>query len=125
MTERNPQSVPPLTPAIFHIMIALAEGPRHGYAIMQDVEALTSGRKSLGPGTLYRSIQKMLVNGLIVERDEAGAKSAPHEERRRYYELTDLGLSYAGEEAERLRVSVEAAAARGLLRKPGKAAKGA
>lgn len=67
----DPQALLPLTPAVFHIMLALADGERHGYGIMLEVERLTSGRLNLGPGTLYRSIQRMLLDGLIEETKEA------------------------------------------------------
>jgi DNA-binding PadR family transcriptional regulator len=117
---REPQALVPLTPAVFHIMLALADGERHGYGIMLEVEAL--GIIRLGPGTLYRSIQRMLVEGLIEElKDHADPDS--DDERRRYYRLTDFGQRVAREEARRLAVLMRAARAKGLLgrrRQPGK-----
>jgi DNA-binding PadR family transcriptional regulator len=91
----------PLPPATFHILLALAEEDRHGYAIIQDVEARTGGALRLSAGTLYRSIQRMLDQGLIVETRE---RPAPEEddERRRYYRITPLGTSVAKAEARRL-----------------------
>ena len=77
----DPQTLLPLTPAVFHIMLALAGGEGHGYGIMLEVERLTSGRLNLGPGTLYRSIQRMLLDGLIEETKDdprfRGGRRAP------------------------------------------------
>jgi DNA-binding PadR family transcriptional regulator len=104
----------PLTPAVFHIMLALADGERHGYGIMLEVDRITAGQLRLGPGTLYRSIQRMLVDGLIVERKDA-VDPEVDDERRRYYRLTQLGLSVARSEAQRLTDLVKVAKKRGLL----------
>jgi len=104
----------PLTPAVFHIMLALADGERHGYGIMLEVDRITDGQLHLGPGTLYRSIQRMLVDGLIVERKDAVDPDVD-DERRRYYRLTQLGLSVARAEAQRLNELVKVARKRGLL----------
>jgi DNA-binding PadR family transcriptional regulator len=104
----------PLTPAVFHIMLALADGERHGYGIMLEVDRITDGQLHLGPGTLYRSIQRMLVDGLIVERKDAVDPDVD-DERRRYYRLTQLGLSVARAEAQRLSELVKVARKRGLL----------
>jgi DNA-binding PadR family transcriptional regulator len=103
-----------LTPAVFHIMVALAQGDAHGYAIMRDVERLSGGAMRLGPGTLYRSVQRMVVDGLIEERDIA-LDDETDDERRRYYRLTSKGLAVARAEAKRLDVLVGAARARKLL----------
>ena len=109
----DPRELVPLTPAVFHIMLVLADGEAHGYGIMLEVEELTAGQVRLGPGTLYRSIQRMLVDGLI---EEAGDRADPEEdERRRYYRLTDFGRRVAEAEARRLATLVDASAARGLL----------
>ena len=107
----------PLTPAMFHILLALAAGERHGYAIMREVEVLTGGAQRLGPGSLYGSIKRMLADGLI---EECGARPDPaaDDERRRYYRLTDLGRRAAGTEARRLEVLVVAARGRRLLDPP-------
>lgn len=89
-----------LTEAMFLILVAVADEDRHGYAIMQEVEEETGGRVRLGPGTLYRSIKRLLERGLIVQSDR---KPEPDEdERRRYYRITDPGRSAALAEAERL-----------------------
>jgi DNA-binding PadR family transcriptional regulator len=106
----------PLTPAVFHIMLALADGERHGYGIMLEVNRITKGQLHLGPGTLYRSIQRMLVDGLIVERKDA-VDPEVDDERRRYYRLTQLGLAVARAEAQRLSELVKVARKRGLLAK--------
>jgi DNA-binding PadR family transcriptional regulator len=111
---RNPSLLLPLTPAVFHIMLALAGGERHGYGIMLEVERLTSGRLNLGPGTLYRSIQRMLLDGLIGETKDVH-ESEEDDERRRYYRLTEFGLAVAREEAQRLESLVNAARRRKLL----------
>ncbi len=121
--ERDPALLVPLTPAVFHILLALAGGECHGYGIMLEVERLTGGRIRLGPGTLYRSIQRMLVDGLI---EETGGASGPslEDERRRVYRLSPLGRRVAREEARRLAVLVKASSARGLLDRPGPRAAG-
>jgi DNA-binding PadR family transcriptional regulator len=106
----------PLTPAVFHILLALADGERHGYGIMLEVDRITTGQLRLGPGTLYRSIQRMLVDGLIVERKEA-VDPEVDDERRRYYRLTKLGLEVGRAEAQRLETLVKASRQRGLLKK--------
>ena len=96
-----PLSQTPLTPAVFHILLALADGEKHGYAIMQDVEAQTRGGMKMGPGTLYGSIKRMLAAGLI---EETGERPDPEldDERRRYYRLTGLGQRVVSAESERL-----------------------
>lgn len=99
--QRNPEALLPLTPAVLHILLALADGQKHGYAIMQEVEARTAGAMRLGPGTLYGSIQRMLKDGLIVEV-EARAQPVHGEERRRYYRLTGFGQRVLQAEACRL-----------------------
>lgn len=109
-----------VTPAIFHIMLVLAEGAAHGYAIMGDIERLTDGRMRLGPGTLYRSLQRMEVEGLV-EEVSLQREDAPDDERRRYYRLTRAGRRVAHAEAERLASLVQLARRRGLLRGRGRA----
>ena len=104
----------PLAPAIFHRLLALADGKAHGYRMMLEVERLTGGAVRLGPGTLYRSLQRMRVEGLIEEQAEGGG-AGPDDERRRYYRLTDFGARVAREEARRLARLVRVARARGLL----------
>ena len=101
MENSDPHAFLPLTPAVFHILLALAEGERHGYSIMREVEAYTSGQLKLGATTLYRSIRQMLAAGLIVESDER-PDPALDDERRRYYRLSDLGRQVALAEMQRL-----------------------
>jgi DNA-binding PadR family transcriptional regulator len=114
--KRDPEAAPPLTPAVFHIMLALADGESHGYSLMAQVDTLSAGRLQLGPGTLYRSIQRMLVDELIEEVIDARG-ATPVDERRRNYRLTRFGRQVAQAEARRLELLVEAATARGLLPK--------
>ena len=108
----------PLPPVTFHILVAVAEEDRHGYAIMQDVARRTDGAIKLNAGTLYRSIQRMLEQGLI---SETTARPAPEldDERRRYYRITPLGRGVARAETRRLSQMVKLARASGLA--PGKA----
>jgi DNA-binding PadR family transcriptional regulator len=97
----RPEALLPLPPATFHILISLASEDRHGYAIIQDVAARTDNQLRLGAGTLYRSLQRMLEQGLIVE---SGERPAPglDDERRRYYRITPFGEAVARAEARRL-----------------------
>lgn len=103
----------PLQPATFHILMSLAEEERHGYAIIKDVEATTEGELRLSPGTLYRSIQRMLEDGLIVESNRRPAR-ALDDERRRYYRITPLGVATARAELRRLSQLVRLGRERGL-----------
>ena|SRR5687767_7301748 len=103
----------PLPPATFHILVSLTEGERHGYAIIQDVEARTEGELRLSAGTLYRSIQRMLQQGLIVESRRRPAADLD-DERRRYYRITPLGTATARAEVRRLTQLVRLARASGL-----------
>jgi DNA-binding PadR family transcriptional regulator len=108
----------PLPVATFHILMALAADDRHGYGIIQDVAASTDGALHLSAGTLYRSIQRMLEQGLIVETRERPAPDQD-DERRRYYRITPLGSQVARAEAGRLVQLVRLARASGFA--PGKA----
>ncbi len=105
----------PLTPAVFHILLALAEGERHGYAIMREVADQSGGQMRLGPGTLYGSIRRMLEEGYIGE-SEARPDPALDDERRRYYRLAPYGRRVAEAEAARLQALTRTAEERGLLR---------
>ena len=113
-----PESMLPLPPVTFHILLALADESRHGYAIMQDVAERTAGEIKLGAGTLYRSIQRMLEQGLIVE---SRRRPAPQfdDERRRYYQITPFGTAVARAEARRLAQLVKLARQSGFA--PGRA----
>lgn len=114
MAGRDPEELLPLSPAVFHVLLALADAERHGYGIIKEVEARTEGRVRLGPGTLYGSVKRMLEEGLIEESDER-PDSELDDERRRYYRLTGFGRRVASAEAERLNGLVEAARAKRLL----------
>ena len=114
----DPESLLPLSPAAFHILLALAQGERHGYAIMQETALSSGGKINLGPGTLYRSIRRLLTDGLIEESDERPAPDLD-DERRHYYRLTPFGLRVARAEAQRLAALVGIAQSRQLLPQPG------
>lgn len=107
----DPRSVPerlPLTPAVFEILLSLAAGERHGYAILQDVEARTAGRVTLHAGTLYRALGRLVDDGLV---EETAGPAEPEDERRRYYAVTPLGRAVVGAEADRLERQVRTARA--------------
>lgn len=108
------ESLAPLTPAVLHILLALADGERHGYGIMQEIAQFTGGQFTLGPGTLYRSIKQMLEQGLIVET-ETRADPALDDERRRYYKLTGKGERALRAELARLDALLRVARAHGLM----------
>ena len=111
-----PEPHVPLSPAAFHILLALADDEKHGYAIMQEVAALTGGQLKLGPGTLYGAIKRLLASGWIVESDERPAPELD-DDRRRYYRLSDLGQKIVRAEAARLARLVEAARSKRLVTK--------
>ncbi len=110
MTD-DPERFLPLSPQEFQILLSLADRDRHGYGIMQEVEARTGGSMRLGPGTLYGAIKRMRGPGLIAEAEER----VEGDERRRYYRLTSLGRAVAVAEAARLAALVEAARGKRLL----------
>ena len=114
----KPESLLPLPPATFHILMAVAEEDRHGYGIIQDVARRTDGVIKLSAGTLYRSIQRMLEQGLVIETQERPAPELD-DERRRYYRITEFGSAVARAEARRMAQLVRLARARGLA--PGRA----
>jgi DNA-binding PadR family transcriptional regulator len=101
----------PLTPVVFHMLVALADGPSHGYGIAREVEEVTDGRVRLGPGTLYGSLQRMRDDGLIEEAQDPG-EGGVHAERRRYYRLTGLGRAALRAEERRLSAALALARAR-------------
>jgi DNA-binding PadR family transcriptional regulator len=113
-SEEHPEAQLPLQPVTFHILLALAEGERHGYAIIQEVLTSTSGQLRIPAGSLYRSIQRMLEKGLIAE-----ARTRPaigeDDERRRYYRITLFGRLVAQAETRRLTNLVRLARASGLV----------
>ena len=109
----DPETLLPLQPATFHILMSLAEEDRHGYGIMQDVALRTSGALKLSAGTLYRSIQRMLEQGLLIEIQERPDPDFD-DERRRYYRITKFGSSVARAETSRLVSLVKLARASGF-----------
>jgi len=113
---RNSESNVPLTPAMFHVLLALAGDDLHGYAILKDVAVRTQGEVQLSTGTLYGIIKRLLNDGLIAELRQRPA-AAEDDERRRYYRLTAQGREVAAAEAERLEKVVALARSRNLLRK--------
>ncbi|HJT59329.1 MAG TPA: helix-turn-helix transcriptional regulator [Ktedonobacteraceae bacterium] len=117
--QKKPEELLPLTPAVFHILLALADGERHGYGIMQEIAARTQGATRMGPGTLYGSIKRMLADGLI---EAASERPDPEmdDERRRYYRLTDFGLRVLRAEAQRLEQLVSIVQSKSILANPKK-----
>src|SRR5438552_10565102 len=120
-TQIDPDELLPLTPAVFHVLLALADGERHGYAIMQEVAEHTDGRIKMGPGTLYGTIKRLIEARLIEESDE---RSDPHldDERRWYYRLSGLGQRVVKAEALRYAEMVEIARGKRLIGKPARVA---
>jgi DNA-binding PadR family transcriptional regulator len=118
MAPRDPQELLPLTPVVLHILLAVGEGERHGYAIAQEVEETTAGQVRMGPGTLYGSIQRMLTASLIEEAPHR-KRAADDDERRRYYRMTTFGRRALDLELQRLSAVVGLARAKQLLRDPG------
>ena len=116
MVDRNPAALLPLTPAMFHVLVALADADAHGYAIIKAVSARTGGRVELGTGTLYGIIKRLLAEGLAVESARRPA-ARDDDERRRYYRLTPFGRKVVAAETERLEAMVSAARATRALRK--------
>lgn len=106
--QDDPRRYLPLTTAVFHILLALADSEKHGYAIMREVEKTTGGSMTMGPGTLYGAIKRLLKTGLIAETD-ARPDPALDDSRRRYYELSGLGRQVLSTEVERLADMVEIA----------------
>jgi DNA-binding PadR family transcriptional regulator len=117
MTKRvddpPPDALLPLQPAAFHILVALSDGDRHGYAIMQDVAERTGGTFRLNPGTLYTTIRRLLEQGLLEELDDR-PDPEHDDERRRYYRLTAFGRAVARAETARLERLVAIAKRAGL-----------
>lgn len=109
--SRDPADLLPLSPAMFHVLVALADGDTHGYAILKDVEHLTGGAVRLSTGTLYGIIKRLLADGLIREIGATG------DERRRSYALTPFGKSVARAEAARLEKTIAIARRKTLFRR--------
>lgn len=113
--EPPPSDFLPLTPAVLHILLALADGDQHGYAIAQTVEELTGGTVRMGPGTLYGSIGRMVASRLL---EESSRGRTAGDERRRFYRMTTLGRRVLESEMERLDRVVALARAKNVLRRP-------
>jgi DNA-binding PadR family transcriptional regulator len=115
-SQRDADVPLPLTPAVFHILLAVADAPRHGLGILQEVEERTSGSVRLGPGTLYGTLQRMCAAGLLEPTDD---RPPPERDdpRRRYYRISALGRRAARLEAERLAALLDVATAKHLFRR--------
>jgi len=114
LSDRSPEDSLPLSPAVFHILLALADGERHGYAIMREVERSTDGKVRMGPGTLYGAVKKLLLNKLI-EEVASVSDSERDDERRRYYRLTGWGTRVLKAELSRLRTLLQLAKGKKLV----------
>ncbi len=115
--KRDPQELLPLTPSMFEVLIALADGEKHGYAIIKEVNRRTGGRVALSAGTLYTIIRRFADEGIIEEAAER-PDPALDDERRRYYRLTDFGRAVARAEAERMETALRMARAKELIPRP-------
>ena len=120
-TDTEPEELLPLTPAAFHVLLALTDGERHGYAIMREVEESTGRRICMGPGTLYGTIKRLLAARMIEESDERPDPELD-DERRRYYRLTALGQQVVRAEASRYAEIAELARRKRLIGEPIRAA---
>jgi DNA-binding PadR family transcriptional regulator len=110
----HPESLLPLRPSVFHILLALSDGDLHGYGIMQEVAEHTDGQIKLGPGTLYGAIKRLISERLIVETDERPDPEMD-DERRRYYRLTDFGQKVLKAEVQRISKMVSVAQRKRLV----------
>jgi DNA-binding PadR family transcriptional regulator len=113
---RDPISLLPLTPVLFHVLLSLSDADRHGYAIMKEVSERTGGDVTLGTGTLYGLIKRALSEGLIVE-SKRRPRADEDDERRRYYRLTEFGRAVVAAEARRLEQLVASAWDKRVLRR--------
>jgi DNA-binding PadR family transcriptional regulator len=118
MPQTDPRSQLPLTAVVLHILLALGDGERHGYAIAQEIEEATSGQIRTGPGTLYGSIQRMLASSLIEEAPRR-RRAGDDDERRRYYRMTVFGRRVLELELQRLTQVVRVARQKRLVRDAG------
>ncbi|HUJ29869.1 MAG TPA: PadR family transcriptional regulator [Candidatus Acidoferrum sp.] len=116
--KRESESYLPLTPAMFHVLLALADGEKHGYAILKEVAHRTEGKVQLSAGTLYGNLARLEGSGMILESDRR-PEFGLDDERRRYYRLTDFGREVAIAEARRMEETLAQAHAKRLFRKPG------
>jgi DNA-binding PadR family transcriptional regulator len=116
LEDQSPESFTPISSPVFHILLTLADGEAHGYAIMQDALKRSGGHIRLGPGTLYGAISRLLESGLIEEFEKA-TSIRKDDARRRYYRLTKLGGRVLAEETKRLEALVNAAKSTKVIRK--------
>lgn len=114
LNDKDPRALLPLKPIIFDILVILAAREAHGWSIVKALEAMASGRKTILPGNLYRTLRSMLSNGLITE-SEARPDPEIDDERRRYYRVTEFGVAVAQAEGQRLEKVLGAARAASLL----------
>ena len=112
--SRNPDDLLPLTPGMFHVLIALADGEKHGYAIIKEVARRTDGAIRVSAGTLYTLIRRFVQDGVIAESDHR-PEAALDDERRRYYRITDFGRDVAKAEAARMESTLSMARAKHLI----------
>ena len=116
MTERVDDHLP-LAPAVFHVLLALADGEKHGYAMMREIRTRTSGAVALSASTLYGMVKRLLEKGLLEESSER-PDPALDDERRRYYRLTEFGRAVAVAESRRLEATLGIARAKRLIPSP-------
>jgi len=112
--RRNPDDCLPLTPAMFEVLISLADGEKHGYAVLKEVSRRSDGRVVLSPGTLYAIIRRFVNDGIVAESDER-PHAALDDERRRYYRMTEFGREVAHAEARRMETALGMARAKSLI----------
>lgn len=117
VNTRNAGPLLPLTEGVFHVLLVLAGGDTHGYAIIKEVKRLTGGAVSLSAGTLYAILRRLVSEGMVVEREDRPPLEVD-DERRRYYHLTEFGMRVARAEAERLQDVLMLARAKNLLARP-------
>ena len=120
MSKLDPDAFLPLTPAVFHVLVALAAGEKHGYAILKDVKRRSGGGATLNVGTLYAVLKRLEQDGLIVESDER-PDPALDDERRKYYRITEDGATVARAEVKRMEGAVAMARSANLVVRPGRA----
>ncbi|MCK5650609.1 MAG: helix-turn-helix transcriptional regulator [Gemmatimonadetes bacterium] len=113
-SERDPRDLLPLSPPVFHVLLALGDNELHGYAIMQEFERMTGGKEALLPGTLYASIARMLEAGLV-EEASGEIERGRDDRRRRYYRLTPFGQEVARAESKRMQGLLDVARQQSLL----------
>jgi DNA-binding PadR family transcriptional regulator len=123
MIRPDPKNLLPLTPAVFHVLLTLVEGERHGYAIMQEVNESTQGQIKMGSGTLYGTIKRLLEAELIEESDQRPDPELD-DERRRYYRLTGFGRQVVKAEAQRYEQMAKLARRKRLFGRPATAGRG-